>query len=1116
MDNIKILLSQSNSKSGTSSPSYLDIALKQDRKIFNGTQIQGTINANDIYNQERKKCNKIRLTCEVNAVCTNALFNPVTEIVKNEGSEDAFCLNYTTLKNSSILGKSGNRPIKYVVRGDSLNNDDFVWNEYEAVRDTQLSSNDYGYVYHCGSDIFNNHLLRSNSFKIVSYNSNNSLKKYGNGIRSIDEKINSHYYLTDTFNTIDDWMRDSQGIRIANSFFNPFEDNRYITYSLSLMFNEYKRVSDKSYIGYYTITATIRDPYEFITHGDYNVQLTNYTISVQFDDGSDSKLETMIYGVPSLSVQSPKGTFSFTSSTTVCSFKMSTTSYYDKKIKNITLVPSSSIVLAINAPDFNDYHTTVESVYIDKKTNSKYNIIYLPDQNASPDSWRIASHLYQSYEVDSFDDALGSKLIESNGWFGFANSSKMPSYDNATGRKLDISKPINSEITGNFIDMYPSRDLLSFAPKFNPYRKRMEKNWDYCITYPSTSTTDVSFISSTTGGLKARCFDEYVVNDNGVNVITIYSIAQHGLKEGDYVNIYNGSELVYSNASVVSVYDKYIFQINKGNVTLSKDWYGFSGYTNNYLPSTFSSSTSDYTSMTYTKSLTDDMSYTDTNGYTYYVTPDTHRINLDKNCLDISFKRVVSNVECKYYVRIFSKLPNFKFADKEVNEYNLYGNGSTMINDYSTYDNDFSSHVNNLAFAKNIYNDKIGEIVFTDDIDLTALKDNLGRPLSDIYLTIVKRNAGYKKWYGINKANYDLGSEDVEYSHCFGKNSCAFLLSSDAVNMNNMADARTIGYGMNQGLNMAEINTDYINRNGDDEIVFENDKNFYGDLCCYSPVDVDEESIQPIFNRFNTAQRELTTNDTSFSAFSSVTIDDVTLNETTFGYFDDYDQKHSTQETRIVLPRKEGYYYKSHYKIPVKTVSLNLSTSDPLLNNVSIIANTDNNMLRITAKNDIYYNIGHKCILYKKSTNEAYILKVNTLIGAKTFTCNVYDDKGNLITLNDITNASDYVVVDKDDTVPDYAVMSKDGSCQFKWREILANGFDYDSTVEQYPFTNGALYVNRFINLYLRRQDPHNDFGMKIDITQDTSNISYEPDGEELPEVYNDNSFVSSNNMKEC
>ena len=32
--------------------------------------------------------------------------------------------------------------------------------------------------------------------------------------------------------------------------------------------------------------------------------------------------------------------------------------------------------------------------------------------------------------------------------------------------------------------------------------------------------------------------------------------------------------------------------------------------------------------------------------------------------------------------------------------------------------------------------------------------------------------------------------------------------------------------------------------------------------------------------------------------------------------------------------------------------------------------------------------------------------------------------------------------------------------------------------VEEYPFTNGAFYINKRIDIYVRRQDPNNIWGL--------------------------------------
>ena len=63
--------------------------------------------------------------------------------------------------------------------------------------------------------------------------------------------------------------------------------------------------------------------------------------------------------------------------------------------------------------------------------------------------------------------------------------------------------------------------------------------------------------------------------------------------------------------------------------------------------------------------------------------------------------------------------------------------------------------------------------------------------------------------------------------------------------------------------------------------------------------------------------------------------------------------------------------------------------------------------------------------------------------------------------------------------IPSYAHILKDGTCRFIWRNIVNNGMNTsDKSIETYPFTNGAFYINRRIDLYLRRQDPLDLYGL--------------------------------------
>ena len=165
--------------------------------------------------------------------------------------------------------------------------------------------------------------------------------------------------------------------------------------------------------------------------------------------------------------------------------------------------------------------------------------LYFPDGIAPKN---ISSHIYRVDDILSFDEAKKTRLIKKyNGWIGFNNRSKIKSYsDFKNGDIMDIERPIMYKNGGDFVDMYPDRSLYSFVPKFNSKRKRIEKNWDYYITYPSSSTTDGfdEFIDKSLNSIKSLYFDENTSGDNGGSQLVIYGIIKHGLRVGDFVNIY--------------------------------------------------------------------------------------------------------------------------------------------------------------------------------------------------------------------------------------------------------------------------------------------------------------------------------------------------------------------------------------------------------------------------------------------------------------------------------------------------------------------------------------------------------------------------------------------------
>lgn len=591
----QILLNKNKSKVFTNYNNSLAVQLKGSKRILPCDPMEATINEIDVYNNEREKCSKIRLTVKVNPICSNVLFNNLTEIVKNEGSDNVLWFNYGNQCENDLNSLSFKDKNHFCATTENGNN-----NSKNAIKDTQLNNEANGYIYHCGVDIFNNHLLRSKTFKTVCPLSNGTDKN---------------------FNTLSDYMRNYSGKQVE---------------------------------GY-----------------------------------SDFK-------------------------------------------------------------------------YASKDTDLKL-------------------HLYMNDEILSYKETVSLKLFEKNGWFGFTNIGKLKVYDiklddgnDTDATNYDWFKVINNRKPCDFIDMYPERDLFFFDPKYNHERRRIEKNWDYCITYPSSSTTDVPFIktySNKSFGLKIMYFDDTIKYKNGLNVIKFWSISKHGLKKDDIVNIYKGDEKAIINARVLGVDDEYIFYIFRDGVTLSKEWYNLQNKIQDNKVSLQDKDKNTIVEFNVSKDRTYLYNSTNTEKYKsdkYYII-DYKKVNIDDDAQDISFKRVIDGYETSYYVRIFSKLPNWKFRKEKPTEL-FVENNSDKIKEYQEEKNDFENHIGKLAFSKNIYNDNITEIVFTDDIDFSVLKDNLGRPLSELYLTIFKSNHGYREWYGKGygeDGKIDINNEIVEYSHCF-------------------------------------------------------------------------------------------------------------------------------------------------------------------------------------------------------------------------------------------------------------------------------------------------------------------------------------------------------------
>ena len=946
----KIFLQSHLSKKSSNTSNGVNVQFKGRRKLLPTNDVSEIVSQYDQYLLERESCNKIRLTCQVNPICTNVLFNPITEIVRYEGSNNVELLNYldgsTELKNTDLLYKTPN-----ILCSSNLNgNSGSEKHHTNAIRDTQLSNTKNGFIYHCGLDILNNHLIRSNTFKTICRRDKDS-----------DSNV---------FNTIGDTMRDVSGNQV---------------------------------------------------------------------------IETLYFPVSS-------------------------------------------------------------SVEGHKKD--------------------VEAHIYRYDDILQFDESISNRLIKKyDGWVGFYNRSKIKSYSNfENGDIMDIERPIMYKNGGDFIEMYPDRSLYSFVPKFNKYRNRIEKNWEYCITYPSSSTTEgfESIINGDLKSLKAIYFDENSQGDNGGSQLVIYGITKHGLKVGDFVNIYNTyiedgktvNEVVAYSAEVTNVVDDYIFILQGISSTISDTWC----YLSDMTKKENDNETLYYNDVGYknhsNKYLTKSGSNTK-----YYIINNKY-VNLDDKAQNISYKKVVNGVECDYYVRVFEKVPNFKNASAVTSsEYDIYKNDSELIHEYQDKKYDFESHVSRLAFAKNIYGDDVGEIVFTDDIDISNLIDNLGRPISTLYIMFFKSNKGYKEWYGFYPEKYiekriDINSDNVTYSHCFGMLTCGYETSDESICNSDIDSIYTINNigDSSQGISISKLNKGRGDYYYDTEIAYDVDKKFYGDICCYDGYNIVEESIQPIMHRFNTAQRE-SSNSLSNEFYQKFNYDNI--------IYDDYDINQNftikTDVVKNVNQKKEGYYYKPFYPIEIKTFGSLNSVSPDFLKIIGIKKYDGENgrYYSISTLSYHYLSPGDKSMIYDTEQDKYYTLVTikNNESNYKKFYFVAYDEKGTEKVDLDISDYSKFKLFKIDNLeVSSHASLLKDGTCRFVWRDLYNNGFSPTSakSTEEYPFTNGAFYINKKIDIYVRRQDPYGVYGL-----YDGVGIGADISGDDsYTEVVSDNNYVKSDDIK--
>jgi len=240
--------------------------------------------------------------------------------------------------------------------------------------------------------------------------------------------------------------------------------------------------------------------------------------------------------------------------------------------------------------------------------------------------------------------------------------------------------------------------------------------------------------------------------------------------------------------------------------------------------------------------------------------PSTGSINQNSR-----FKKMIGGVESEYYFRKFRKIATKMSSIIETDDYETYQAG----------------------FSENIYNDAITQFVFNEDIDVNGLTDNLNRPLSELFFSVIKTNSNNLF------TNVASGIEIPFIPSLNTSNVNTYLQKVPCISK--IHNGNQIPFPSHVPL---EANITINNNNG---IVGNND--FYGDLVEYNTTTLLETVLSVVSHRFNTLNRETPSNISYVNGLSSILPIVPILANIDLG------------------PRQEGYYYQAHYLIKIREFS---------------------------------------------------------------------------------------------------------------------------------------------------------------------------------------------------
>lgn len=702
-------------------------------------------------------------------------------------------------------------------------------------------------------------------------------------------------------------------------------------------------------------------------------------------------------------------------------------------------------------------------------------------------------------EYKSLEKTYEKKFVRNDSWFGFMNPVSMR-YENKTLADYDKGEGLISGIPGKFLEMSPEKKLYSYVPVYSKINKQLEYNWLTYVTYPYKNVYDTDYLNKIGGTNAETNLERYglsiwFIDEDDSEITYFRTLLRNGFKVGDIVNVYSGStasgalstERIIEGYEVVEKPDEYTFALNMGG----KKFFNWSGD----VPDTEEDTTEETVRYENKNNRIKKLYY---RGESVYSKEATYNYDGPNNGLSVV--RVDNQAECFYYIRVFKPFPNRPIVTQN-------------------------------SFSKNPFGIDSASVLFIDDIDLSSHVDNLGRPLSDIFLTSVKNNKGYGHWYSFNDVKQNTATtiegsaslgDTIEESRVFGEVNGSFVMDDCVCGENDTSHENSIK-------NLATSNGRVVLTERFTTTYSEvNDLEFYGDLCEYSINSFSERSLQSFMHRFNTAQRESYLKSTNFLIKQSMIAEDTSPNlvngEATPIRYSPSVNGIVKKKSKWLSGCTNGYYYQPHQRIRVRTYALDLTYKDAI--RYKVLRNLGSGVNTFTY--DKLATSGYSCtisverideialnmplVLYyqsdKKDVSEDFIFNgrmINryneTLYEFMLDDISLRNDLATCISNFDSENNKGdikFFVLRKPSDVPSNAILLKDRSFSYIWRELIPNGFDRDSSVEEYPFGNNAFYIEKNINIYLRRQREVSYLNENHDIITLNGEYNYLPESEDV------------------